>query len=109
MFASNLRNYVFRENRIRLRHDRISLVIAFGFCLLMLALGQPKRVVAIEGVVVLGFSMFSFTLYFCNNANKIMADIRGTPQSEETLLYRPVSRRLASISIAVLLMVLPLP
>jgi hypothetical protein len=109
MFASNLRNYVFRENRIRLRHDRISLVIAFGFCLLMLALGQPKRVVAIEGVVVLGFSMFSFTLYFCNNANKIMADIRGTPQSEETLLYRPVSRRLASISMAVLLMVLPLP
>ena len=98
MFSSNLRNYVLRETKVRLLHDRISLLIAFLFCLLMLAFGQPTTAVAIEGGVVLGASMILFTVYFCNNANKILADINSGPQAREGFLYHTVNRRLAAIS-----------
>ena len=107
MFAVNLRNYVHRNSKRRLRDDRISLIIAFAFCILMIALGQPERSVAIEGLIVLGLCMLSFTLYFCSNAPQIAASLQS--ESTRGILYHPVTRRLAWISAAVLLALFPLP
>jgi hypothetical protein len=98
MFSINLRNYVFRNDKRRLRDDRISLVIAFACSILALALGAPERTAAIAGGVVLAVAMSSFTVYFCGNAAQITADLRVVPSSREKMLYRPVSRRLATAS-----------
>jgi hypothetical protein len=98
MFSANLRNYVFRGNQRRLRDDRISLAIAFAFSMLTLALGQPERTAAIAGGVVLGISMLSLTLYFCGNVSQINASLRSASSSRAGILYRPVSRRLATTS-----------
>ena len=109
MFIANLRNYIFRENERRRRDDRISLLIAFSFSMLMLfVFGQSERDAAIEGLVVLGISMLSLTLYFCSNGPKILADLRQGLRSTRVLLYRPVNRRIAAISAVVLLLLFPL-
>jgi tetratricopeptide (TPR) repeat protein len=102
VFTFNLRNYVFRRNKRRLRDDRVSLVLAFAFSMLMLALGLSERAAAISGVVVLGISMCCWTVYFCCNAPKISADLRHASSSRYAILYLPVSRRLASISVLML-------
>jgi len=109
MFTVNLRNYVFRDNRRRLRDDRISLLIALASSMLMLALGQPERTAAIAGLVVLGVSMFGLTLHYCSSAPQIAARFRQVPSVSRGILYRPVSRRLAWASVVVLLALVPLP
>ena len=106
---SRLSNYVFRESTRRRRDDRLSLLIAFGFCLLALLMGQPKQSVIVEGLVVLAVSMFWFTFYFCRNAPKILADQRTRPGTDHAILYRPVTRRMAAISATLLAVLSPAP
>ncbi len=106
---NRISDYVFREATRRRRDDRISLLIAFGFSLLMLFLGQPKLSVMIEGLGVLAVSMFLFTFYFCSNAPKIVADLRARPRRDHAIVYRPVTRRMAAISATLLAVLLPAP
>jgi hypothetical protein len=109
MFGANLRNYVFQDNSTRLRDDRVSLLIAFAFSVLMLALGEPEYRAALEGLAVLGICMLSFTVYSCTNAAKIAAGRPLSYSGKYDLLYRPVSRRLALLSAIALAMLAALP
>jgi hypothetical protein len=111
VFTSNLRNYVFHDNRNRLRDDRISLVIALASSVLLLALGEPERVVAFVGLTILGLCMLLFTIYYCTHAPQIAAkDLRHSPR-KYAVLDLPVSRRLAWLSVGTiaLLAAFPLP
>ena len=111
MFTVHLRNYVFSDNKKRLRDDRISLVIAFASSVLLLALGETERAAAITGLVVLGFSMLCLTIYYCTHAPQISTNRVRDTSSKYALLDRPVSRRLAWLSAATiaLLAAFPLP
>jgi hypothetical protein len=109
MFTDNLRVYVFRRNARRLRDDRISLIIAFVFSVLMVSLGYSERTAAITGLLVLGISMLSLTIYFCGNAAQISASLRRVSTPRHEILYRPISRRLASVSALLLFALFSLP
>jgi hypothetical protein len=109
VFAERLHNYVFQDNRRRHRDDRVSLIIAFAFSGIMLALGQPERTAALWGLAILGVSMFSLTVYYCNNAATVAANRSRAYSGKFALLYRPVSRRLALLSGAALLLLTALP
>lgn len=103
MFSVTLRNYVFRHHKRRLRDDRISLLIAFAFAMLMLAMGEPERTAALAGVAVLGICMASLTIFYCANTPEIVANLRAAASSSRpAILYRPVSRRLATVSVLAL-------
>lgn len=100
MSTRNLRNYVFHENNRRLRDDRVSLLLASVVCIVMLAAGSSERAAVVAGLVVLVLCMFWFTIYFCSNAPQISAAIRRKA-STRSVLYHPISRRLAFISLGV--------
>ena len=94
MFVANLRNYVFGDDRRRLRDNRVSLIIAAASSGVMLMWGAAERSAALGGLTVLGISMLCLTVYSCTTSPQ-MAAIR---LSDDGLLYRPVSRRLALLS-----------
>ncbi len=102
MSAVNYRNYVYRDNRRRLRDDRFSLIISLASAFLMLALGKPERTAAIVGLTMLGVCMFCFTLRYCMNAPQIAARRARDYSGRYAILYRPVTRRLAWLSAAAL-------
>jgi hypothetical protein len=112
MFFMNLRDYVFRRNARRLRDDRISFIVAFAVSMWMLLIGQPERSAAISGVAALGLCMLTFTVYYCQNPATTAARYqrhRNNSPLPSNILYRPVTRRLAWISVAALLVLFPLP
>jgi tetratricopeptide (TPR) repeat protein len=100
MSAANYRNYVYRDNRRRLRDDRLSLILSLAASFLMLALGQPERIAAIAGLAVLGVCMFYFTARYCLIAPQIPARRSRDYSGRYAILYRPVTRRLAWFSAA---------
>jgi tetratricopeptide (TPR) repeat protein len=105
MYADRFRDYVFANNAKRLRDDRISLCIAFAvYCWLALLLGMPERTAAVDSVFVLAGCMVYFAVRYCATV----------PQSVSLrprigFLYRPVTRRLAFVSILLVLCLAPLP
>ena len=95
MTAANYRNYVYRDNKRRLRDDRLSMIVSLAAAFLTLALGQPERIAAIAGLVVLGVCMFYFTARYCLIAPQIAARRSRDYSGRYAILYRPVTRRLA--------------
>jgi tetratricopeptide (TPR) repeat protein len=105
MFADRFRGYVFVDNDKRRRDDRISLCIAFfAYSWLALVLGEPARTAAIGGLLVLGICMFCFAVYYCVSVPQSAA-----VRSGKGLLYRPVSRRFALVSVLAMMLVVAMP
>jgi tetratricopeptide (TPR) repeat protein len=105
MFTDRFRNYVFVNNERRRRDDRLSLCIAFvAYFWLVVIMEEPGRTAAIGGLVVLGICMFCLATYYCVSVPQSAA-----VPSEEGLLYRPVSRRLALASVLAMALLVAMP
>lgn len=98
MFIANLRNYVFGDDKKRLRDNRVSLIIALAFSGYMLMIGQSENLIALESLAVLAVAMLCLTVYSCATAPQTAAGRLGSNAGKDGLLYRPVSRRLALLS-----------
>ena len=98
MFATEFRRYVFENDQRRHRDDRISLLIAFGFAILMLGSSGSERVAGLAGLVVLAICTICFTVYACSHASEISAERTKVGTGKYALLYHPVTRRLALLS-----------
>lgn len=109
MFFSNLRDYVLRPNDRRIRDDRVSLAVAFAFSIMMLLLGQPERSAGIAGVLVLGACMLGFTVKYCQSPFRASLKRRSGTAPLDSFLYRPVTRRLAWLSVGMMVSIFSAP
>ena len=109
MFVANLRNYVLGDNRRRLRDNRVSLIIALAFSALMLMWGESESSIALEGLTVLAISMLCLTVYSCAAAPQKVAGRRRPDPINDSILYRPVTRRLALLGVIIIALLAALP
>jgi hypothetical protein len=62
MFSENYRRYVFEDNELRRRDDRISLLGAVCFAFIISSLGVSRNKAALASIIFLGACMFLITL-----------------------------------------------
>lgn len=109
MFATEFRRYVFENNQRRHRDDRLSLMIAFGFTILMFVASGSERFAGLAGLVVLAICTICFAIYACNHASEIAVETTNRGAGKYAFLYQPVTRRGALLSGAALAVLAALP
>jgi hypothetical protein len=100
MFADKLYIYVVEEELRRRRDDRISLSVSLFLSAVMLALGSTTRAAAIGGLALLAASIAFSAIYYCVFYRKPVRTSRRQVQRQTGILYRPVSRRAALVSMS---------
>lgn len=100
MFIDNFHRYVFEEHGRRRRDDRASLGLSLLFSAFMLACGSATQTAALGGLVFLIACVTLSTAYYCFSFKIPVKALRFRVKEDSGVLYRPVSRRAALISLS---------